>query len=111
MPATISPILSIATVDAPASMTHAVQTTMEFSSPNDGVMLSAEPIDPIGMVAVAGGLTIAVIISVTAILAGVANARQRERTRREVAAYLAEGSITSEDAERILSAKMTDGCN
>lgn len=31
-------------------------------------------------------------------------ARARERTRREVAAYVAEGSITVEEAERILGA-------
>ena len=33
--------------------------------------------------------------------------RQRQRTRREVAAYLAEGSITSEDAELILRGEDT----
>jgi len=33
----------------------------------------------------------------------VLNTRQREQTRREVAAYVAEGSISAEDAEKILS--------
>lgn len=30
--------------------------------------------------------------------------RQRERSRREIAAYVAEGSMTPDDAERLLSA-------
>lgn len=34
--------------------------------------------------------------------ATVRNAREREQTRREVAAYVAEGSMTPQDAERIL---------
>lgn len=33
----------------------------------------------------------------------------RERTRRDIAAYIAEGSMTPEDGERILSAKPRGG--
>lgn len=48
------------------------------------------------------------IIAVTAILAGVANkvliARTRERTRQEVAAYVAEGTMTADEGERLLNA-------
>lgn len=32
--------------------------------------------------------------------------RQTEQTRREIAAYVAEGSISPQDAERILKARM-----
>ncbi len=31
--------------------------------------------------------------------------KERERTKRDVAAYMAEGSISTEDAERVLSAR------
>jgi len=34
--------------------------------------------------------------------------KERERTRREMAAYVAEGSISPDDAERLLKAKPTD---
>lgn len=34
--------------------------------------------------------------------------RQRETTKREVAAYVAEGSMTPEDAERIIKAGKAD---
>ncbi|GEM_PF-1396084 len=48
------------------------------------------------------------IIAVTAILAGVARkiliVRTRERTRQEVAAYVAEGTMTADEGERLLNA-------
>jgi len=37
-------------------------------------------------------------------LTGVANTKEREKTKRELAAYVAEGSMTPADAERILRA-------
>jgi hypothetical protein len=48
------------------------------------------------------------IITVTAILAGIAKqilvGRTQERTRQEVAAYVAEGSMTADEGERLLNA-------
>ena len=38
-------------------------------------------------------------------ICSVTSERQRQQTKREVAAYLAEGSITPEDAERIIRAE------
>ncbi len=64
-----------------------------------------EPINPIGLVAVGGGLTIGLIVAMTAIISGVLNTRAKEQTRREIAAYVAEGSISPDDAERIIRAK------
>ena len=59
-------------------------------------------------------LTLAIIfgvggaVALTAVLgsfiASIVRTRARERTKREVAAYVAEGSITPADAERILEA-------
>ena len=54
-----------------------------------------------GFIALGGGFFIAII----AIVGGLRNAREAERTRREVAAYVAEGSMSAEDASLILKTK------
>jgi hypothetical protein len=48
---------------------------------------------------------IAIIIALLITVASMAKTRQREQTRREVAAYVAEGSIKAEDAAQLLSAE------
>jgi hypothetical protein len=52
--------------------------------------------------------TAGAIIAVTGILAGIAKqiliGRTRERTRQEVAAYVAEGTMTADEGERLLNA-------
>ncbi|MEX0875902.1 MAG: hypothetical protein WD114_00445 [Phycisphaerales bacterium] len=48
-----------------------------------------------------GGM-IAVIAIVLGMIKEISVSRDREKSRREVAAYVAEGSMTPEDAERIL---------
>ncbi len=50
-----------------------------------------------------GGM-IAVVAILFTTLTGVANTKEREKTKRELAAYVAEGSMTPTDAERILQA-------
>jgi hypothetical protein len=47
-------------------------------------------------------MVFALIVIVIGAVKGHFETRAREQTKREVAAYMAEGSITSEDAERIL---------
>lgn len=66
----------------------------------------------VGLVAVIGGLVLGamVLVMVTiAIVMGerrkVVQAREFEQSRREIAAYVAEGSIKPEDAAKVLSAK------
>ncbi len=53
-------------------------------------------------------------VAVTAIVCGSIGSAlkfiSRERTRRELAAYLSEGTITPEQAERILKAKTPNSC-
>jgi len=51
-------------------------------------------------ISVAGGVAIILAIFTTVALI----VRQRERTRREIAAYVAEGTITPEDGERLIRA-------
>ena len=53
------------------------------------------------------------VIGVVAIVFGtissMVTSREQERTRREIAAYIAEGSMTPEDGERLLTAGMKSG--
>ena len=67
-----------------------------------GYLLDGDSI--VGIVAIAGGLTFAAVIGVAGMLTTARKVRQREETRREIAAYVAEGSISPEDAERLLAA-------
>lgn len=60
--------------------------------------------DVIPLVAICGGVLIAIISIIMSTIRTTVKTKQVEATRREVAAYVAEGSITPEDAERILSA-------
>ncbi len=73
--------------------------------------LSQDPSETIGLFmgffAICGGFLIAII----AIVGGLRNAREAERTRREVAAYVAEGSMTAEDASLILKTKPGTKCS
>lgn len=48
--------------------------------------------------------TVGIIGILTGGITGMYKTRQRERTKREIAAYVAEGSITPQDAERIIKA-------
>jgi hypothetical protein len=47
---------------------------------------------------------IAVVSIITAKIGSIANARARERSRREIAAYIAEGSMSPEQGERLMNA-------
>lgn len=49
-----------------------------------------------------GTFVVAIVLIRT--IAGVAATVTRERTRREIAAYIAEGSMTPEQGERLMSA-------
>lgn len=55
-------------------------------------------------IVVVGGLFIAVIAIVASFVRGVLKTRAREQTKRELAAYVAEGTMRPEDAERIIKA-------
>ncbi len=58
-----------------------------------------------------GGLLFATVVVVTGMLKSVLGTRSREATKREMAAYVAEGSVKPEDAIRMLTAgNGTDAC-
>jgi hypothetical protein len=60
--------------------------------------------DDIAAVAVGGGIAIAIISIVLGSIRKVLHTRAREMSRREIAAYVAEGSMTPEQGERLMEA-------
>ncbi|MEZ6232939.1 MAG: hypothetical protein R3B68_02005 [Phycisphaerales bacterium] len=63
----------------------------------------------IPIVAIACGCGVAVVSIIMGTLTNASKANQREKTKRELAAYVAEGSMTPEEAERILKAEPKGG--
>lgn len=68
--------------------------------------LSLASIEPvlIPVIAIIGGLTIAIIAIIAKLFQGMHRTRHREESRREIAAYIAEGSMTPEEGREILEA-------
>jgi hypothetical protein len=58
----------------------------------------------IPLVAITGGLAVAIVAVVGKAIGGMHRTRQREQSRREIAAYIAEGSMTPEDGRALLEA-------
>ena len=64
--------------------------------------------DNIELVIIFGiGGVVAIIAIVFGTISSTANRKETERTKREIAAYVAEGSMTSDDAERLLRSDQT----
>ncbi len=61
--------------------------------------------DAIPIVAIVGGLLIAAIAIISGVVRSMSRRRHIEDSRRELAAYVAEGSMTTDDAERLLTAE------
>ena len=55
------------------------------------------------MLWIVGGL-IAIVAIITSTISSVAKTNARERSRREIAAYIAEGSMSPKDGERLMKA-------
>lgn len=71
------------------------------------IIAAARDIDSSAVIAglaILGGFTVAIVSTVGGIFAGVRSRREREETKRELAAYVAEGSLTSDQAERLIRA-------
>lgn len=67
----------------------------------------------IPIVAIAGGILCAIVGMIMGTIRRTVETRAREESRREIAAYVAEGSISPEDATRLLEAgkKAKPGCD
>jgi len=60
--------------------------------------------DIVKIVAISGGMFIAFIAILSSAIAGMVKNGQREKSRRDVAAFVAEGSMTADEGERLLKA-------
>lgn len=67
--------------------------------------------DMIPIIAIIAGCSVAGIAIIFGCLQAISSRKQREQSRREIAAYVAEGSMTPEDAEKILRAEAPGGKN
>jgi hypothetical protein len=101
----VQSIAAISPIDQP--LNQALVTTVQSESAAElstGTGLSSEVVENlIPIIAIVMGCTIAIV----AILASMVTNNQREKTRREIAAYVAEGSISPDDAERMMRAAST----
>lgn len=57
----------------------------------------------IAAIAIGGGFTLAFVSIVGGIVKGMSDTKQREQTKREIAAYVAEGSISPSDAKDLIA--------
>jgi hypothetical protein len=57
------------------------------------------------------GGTIAIVAILSGVIGGTVKSVARERTRREIAAYIAEGSMTPEQGEKLMKAAPKDDCD
>lgn len=60
----------------------------------------------IWLIAVIGPFSVVIIAIVAGVIRSSVRTRAKEQSRREIAAYVAEGSISPTDAERLLDAGM-----
>ena len=60
--------------------------------------------DEVGVIAVGGSMAIALVGIIAGSIRGAIVSKHREQTKREIAAYIAEGSMTPEQGEKILNA-------
>lgn len=67
----------------------------------------------IPVIAISGGMLIAIIAIVTSTIRGIAVSKAREQTKRELAAYVAEGTLDPDKAVAMINAGrgITDGAN
>lgn len=66
--------------------------------------LAEEPALLIPLLAIGGGLMLGMVGWIADAVKSVSRTNAVEKTRREIAAYIAEGSMTPEDGERLLRA-------
>ncbi len=66
--------------------------------------LAKIPEEAVAIVAVGGGLLVAVVWVVLATVHAIVKSKERERSRRESAAYVAEGSMSADEGERLIKA-------
>lgn len=83
-------------------------TLLADSMPVSTLHTLATSEEDLKFIVIGGGLILAAVIAVLRTIRKVSETQERERTKREVAAYVAEGSMTPDDATRLLSAGLSE---
>lgn len=65
--------------------------------------LAQNPEMLIPIVAIGGGFVVAIVAIIFGSIKAMSTSAEHEKSRREIAAYVAEGSMTPEDGEKLLS--------
>ena len=60
--------------------------------------------DPAAIIAVGGAFAVAIIAIIFSSIRQMVRSKHREESRREIAAYIAEGSMTADEGERLMNA-------
>ena len=66
--------------------------------------LANDPALLVPIIAIGGGLVVVIVAIVFTSIKHIAISNEREKTKREIAAYIAEGSMSPEDGAKLLSA-------
>ena len=64
----------------------------------------------IPIIAISGGFLVAIIAIVSGCLKEMAVNSERQKSLREISAYIAEGSMTPEQGEKLIAATKQKGC-
>lgn len=75
---------------------------------DESVSVAARLLEPQTLVLIVGG-SIAIVAIISTSLSGMVRSAVTERTRREIAAYIAEGSMTPDQGERLMKAGKAPG--
>lgn len=68
------------------------------------ILTGGNPGNLIPLIALAGSFLVAIVGIIAGTMSTVARAKAREESRREIAAYIAEGSMSPAEGERLLAA-------
>ncbi|MBL8757878.1 MAG: hypothetical protein JNK35_05555 [Phycisphaerae bacterium] len=67
-------------------------------------LMLADSSEVVAVLAISGGLAVAIVAIIAGTMKANRREREREQSRREIAAYVAEGSMSAADAERLIAA-------
>lgn len=81
---------------------------LTLASSGPAIEIIEKILDEPGVLFIAGMIAVAIVAIVFGSITGMIKSLTRERTRREIAAYIAEGSMTPEQGERLMKARASD---
>jgi hypothetical protein len=71
------------------------------------LVLASDMEELIPVVAIVGGVSVAIFAIIAGTVKAMVQTKHREHSRREIAAYVAEGSISADDGAKLIAAGRT----